>query len=125
MAAYLRRVTINAYWTIRGLDVDLSPAPGGPPFRHLILTGPNGSGKSSALQRVADAIHGDGVSGDPEILRWSEPPGPRAVVVFIRSNRRLSFRPVAGPAKLETAGSAAFISTARAWRRSFFNSSST
>jgi len=98
VTAYIHRIRIDEFRTIKGLDIDLRPRPGDKqPFRHLVLTGPNGSGKSSALLRVAKSIHAD---SDPH-LTWSPTTSQTAkMAVYVQANRAVRFNPVSGPAKL-------------------------
>jgi hypothetical protein len=86
--AYIQRIQIEDYRSIKRMDIDLSPADARP-FRHLILTGPNGSGKSSALER----IHSE--------LPKRTPPKNQRLVVFFQAQRLLKIQEVAGPAKID------------------------
>lgn len=112
MAAYIQQVKIDAYRTIKDLDVDLRPAQGDArPFRHLILTGPNGSGKSSALELIAS--HAEGVKHVRQFLdvEWSTPPGEDTILVYIPTHRKLVLKEVTGPSKTEFEGNSGRVSS--------------
>jgi len=99
VTAYIHRIRIDQFRTIKGLDIDLRPRPGDKkPFRHLVLTGPNGSGKSSALLRVAKDVH---TRSPDSCLTWSaNASNTTATAVYVLANREVRFNPVVGPAKL-------------------------
>lgn len=110
MAAYIRQIKIDAFRALRDVDIDLMPPAGHAPFRHLILTGPNGSGKSSALLFIAQQI----ASRHSDAIRWSEPRDASTIAVYIPPDRKLNFRPVKGPARLERSETGTAISVNRA-----------
>jgi hypothetical protein len=104
--AYIRKILIEDYRSIRRLEVDLTPATG-QPFRHLILTGPNGSGKSSALELIHEALPLPGGSKPSNAacqVELDAPPQPGQydqIFAFFRAQRLLTIREISGPSKIE------------------------
>lgn len=97
MTAYIHRIRIDQFRTIKDLDIDLRPRTGdAKQFRHLVLTGPNGSGKSSALLALAQSISG---AAPDRHATWSSKDRP--LVIYIQTHRQPQFAAVAGPKKLE------------------------
>lgn len=128
--AYIRRIRIENYRSIKHLDVDLTPPEGDPkPFRHLILTGPNGSGKTSALSLISGRIFRTAVSptqvSSPDNLaacqlEFDETPAQVSARLFagglvlasFKAQRLWKLSDVKGPTKLD-------------WDRNFLSSQGT
>jgi ABC-type cobalamin/Fe3+-siderophores transport system ATPase subunit len=100
--AYIRRIQIDDYRSIKQLDVDLSPVEAHK-FRHLILTGPNGSGKTSALELIHPALLRSVDTQHPCALSLDDPApiDPRRQIhAYFPAQRGLRTEEVAGPVKL-------------------------
>ncbi len=55
---YIGRIEVRNHYKLRDFEIPFE-APGGSPFRHLILTGPNGSGKTTILAKLVHSITQD------------------------------------------------------------------
>lgn len=71
---WFRALKIHDNFVVRGLVIDLKPAPGSS-FRHLVLTGRNGSGKTSTLRGIEAVFGQPALIHPPDRGRSGEEPG--------------------------------------------------